>query len=103
MILESFTASAGRALKRADLLAKRQNASVVEPLDLLAALAAESESRACELLVELGVEMDRLWAGLGPGCWKPWRNRSTLSSKPTRPVSRVRSRRCPSRRACGRS
>ena len=47
MFLESFTASAERALKRADLLAKRQNASVVEPLDLLAALAAESESRAC--------------------------------------------------------
>ncbi len=67
MFLESFTASAGRALKRADLLAKRQNASVVEPLDLLAALAAESESRACELLVELGVEMDRLWAGMGSG------------------------------------
>lgn len=54
-------------MKRADLLARRQNAMVVEPLDLLAALAAESESRACELLVELGVEMDRLWAGLGTG------------------------------------
>ena len=65
MFLESLTASAGRALKRANLLAKSQNASVVEPLDLLAALAAESESRACELLVELGLEMDRLWAGLG--------------------------------------
>ena len=67
MFLESFTASAGRAVRRAELLAKRQNATVVEPLDLLAALAAESESRACELLVELGVEMDRLWAGLGSG------------------------------------
>ena len=67
MFLESFTASAGRALKRADLLARRQNASVVDSLDLLAALAAESESRACELLVELGVEMDHLRAGLGPG------------------------------------
>ena len=65
MFIESFTASAGRALKRADLVARHQNAPVVEPLDLLAALAAESESRACELLVELGVEMDRLWAGLG--------------------------------------
>lgn len=67
MFLESFTASAARALKRADLLAKRQNESFVEPLNLLAALAAESESRACELLIELGVEMERLWAGLGPG------------------------------------
>ena len=67
MFLESFTASAGRALKRADLLAKRQNAAAIEPLDLLAALAVESESRACELLIELGVEMDRLWEGLGQG------------------------------------
>jgi thiamine-phosphate pyrophosphorylase len=67
VFLESFTASAERALKRADLVAKHQNASTVEPLNLLAALAAESESRACELLVELGVAMDRLWAGLGPG------------------------------------
>jgi thiamine-phosphate pyrophosphorylase len=67
VFLESYTASAGRALKRADRLAKHQNATAVEPLDLLAALAAESESRACELLVELGVQMDRLWAELGPG------------------------------------
>ena len=64
---ESFTASAERALKRADWLARRRGAAVVEPLDLLAALAAESESRAAELLVEFGVEMDRLWAELGPG------------------------------------
>jgi thiamine-phosphate pyrophosphorylase len=67
VFLESFTASAGRALKRADMLAKRRNGSVVETLDLLAALSAESESRACELLVELGVDVDRLRAGLGPG------------------------------------
>ena len=65
MFQESLTASAGRALQLADLLAKRQNATVVEPLDLLAALAAEPENRAAELLVELGVRMDQLWAGLG--------------------------------------
>jgi thiamine-phosphate pyrophosphorylase len=51
---------------RADLLAKRRRGSVVEPLDLLAALASEPETRASELLVELGVEIDRLWDGLGP-------------------------------------
>ncbi len=66
MFFDSFTASAERAMKRADQLARRQNAPSVEPLDLLAALAAESDSRASELLRELGVEMDRLWAGLGP-------------------------------------
>ena len=89
VFLESFTASAGRALKRADLLAKHQNAPVVEPLDLLAALAAESESRAAELLVELGVEMDRLWAGLGPEFWRPWPNRTSRSSKPRRAETRL--------------
>jgi thiamine-phosphate pyrophosphorylase len=66
VIFESFTASAERAMLRADLLAKRRRGSVVEPLDLLAALASEPETRASELLVELGVETDRLWDGLGP-------------------------------------
>ena len=51
-MFESFTASAERAMLRADLLAKRRRASIVEPLDLLAALAAEPETRASELLVE---------------------------------------------------
>jgi thiamine-phosphate pyrophosphorylase len=67
VFFESFTASAERAMRRAEQLARRQSAQTVGPLDLLAALAAESESRASELMVELGVEMDRLWAGLGPG------------------------------------
>jgi thiamine-phosphate pyrophosphorylase len=71
VLFESFTASAERAMKRAELLARRQNASTVGPLDLLAALASESDSRASELLVELGVEFDRLWAGLAPGLTQP--------------------------------
>jgi len=62
----SFTASAERALKRADRLARRRGAVLIEPLDLLAALAVESESRAAELLVEFGVETARLWTELGP-------------------------------------
>jgi thiamine-phosphate pyrophosphorylase len=53
-------------MRRADVLAKRRSATIVEPLDLLAALAAESESRAAGLLAELGVAADQLWAGLGP-------------------------------------
>jgi thiamine-phosphate pyrophosphorylase len=65
VFFESFTASAGRALKRAEALARRQRRTTVGPLDLLAALAAESESRASELLVELGVETESLWAGFG--------------------------------------
>ena len=61
-MLESFTAGAGRTLRRADRLARRRGAKTVEPLDLLASLAAESESRAALLLAELGVESDQLWA-----------------------------------------
>jgi thiamine-phosphate pyrophosphorylase len=65
-MFESFTAGAERALRRADQLARRRGASGVEPLDLLAALAAESESRAAELLLECGVPRDRLWAEFEP-------------------------------------
>jgi thiamine-phosphate pyrophosphorylase len=61
-MFESLTAGAGRTLRRADRLARRRGGSAVEPLDLLASLAAESESRASLLLAELGVEIDRLWA-----------------------------------------
>ena len=71
MIFESFTASAERAMMRADQLAKNRGASSIEPLDVLAALAVEPESRASELLVELGVEIDRLWDGLGPEFSRP--------------------------------
>ncbi len=65
-MFESFTASAERTLKRAGRLARRRGAAVVEPLDLLAGLSAESESRAAELLVEFGIETERLWAELDP-------------------------------------
>ena len=100
---ESFTASAGRAMDRADRLAKGQNALFVEPLDLLAALAAESESRASELLLELGVEMDRLWAGLGPGIATSDGTCGMRSSKPASQRTRHCRSRCPSRPRCGRS
>ena len=65
-MFESYTASAGRTLIRADRLARRRGSTAIEPLDLLASLAAESESRAAELLVEFGVERERLWAELDP-------------------------------------
>ena len=89
MMFESFTASAERALKRAELLAKRRDARSVEPLDLLAALAAESESRAAELLVEFGVEMDRLWAGSARSFGGPGGIRRQPSSKPSRSRARA--------------
>ena len=65
-MFESYTASAERTLIRADRLARRRGAGAIEPLDLLAALAAEPESRAAELLLEFGVEPGRLWAELDP-------------------------------------
>jgi thiamine-phosphate pyrophosphorylase len=65
-MFESFTAGAERAIKRAEELARHRGVIVVEPLDLLAALAVESENRAAELLSECGVLTDRLWAALGP-------------------------------------
>src|SRR5262245_43813869 len=45
-MLDSLTASAGRTLRRADRLARRRGAATVDPLDLLASLTTESESRA---------------------------------------------------------
>ena len=65
-MFESFTASAGRALMRADRLARRREAPAVEPLDLLASLTAERESRAAVLLAEFGIETERIWAALEP-------------------------------------
>ncbi len=100
MFFESFTASAGRAMKRAELLARRQNSLSVEPLDLLAALAAESESRAAELLIELGVEMDQLWVRLGPELASVNDDRDLDAETPD-PASRRRSH-CRSHPRCDR-
>jgi thiamine-phosphate pyrophosphorylase len=66
LMFYAFTASADRALKRADRLARQRSAAVIEPLDLLAALVAESECRAAELLADFGVDTEKLWAELGP-------------------------------------
>ncbi len=65
-MFESFTPSAQRAMKRAERLARLRGADLIEPIDLLAALTGEEESRAAELLVEFGVDVARLWTELGP-------------------------------------
>jgi thiamine-phosphate pyrophosphorylase len=65
MLESSFTAGARRALEGAQARARLRGASEVEPTDLLAALADESEGRAATILAEHGLDPDRLWAALG--------------------------------------
>ncbi len=64
-MLESCTAGAQRALDRAQTRAQRRGAQAVEPVDLLAALVDEPESRAAELLAGFGLQAERLWSLLG--------------------------------------
>jgi thiamine-phosphate pyrophosphorylase len=63
-MFDSLTASAVRSLERADRLARLRASTSVEPMDLLAALAVEQESRAVDLMVECGVDMALLLASL---------------------------------------
>jgi thiamine-phosphate pyrophosphorylase len=65
MLESSITAGALRALERAQVRARLRRALAVEPIDLLAALADESESRAATILAEHGLDADRLRAALG--------------------------------------
>lgn len=62
---ESFTPGAQRALDRAQALAARRGATLVEPLDVIRALAEESESRAAQLLTEFGLPPERQIEVLG--------------------------------------
>ncbi len=64
-MLESFTAGALRALDRAQRRAWHRGSTLVEPIDLLAALAEEPESRAASLLTEHGLDPEHLLAELG--------------------------------------
>ena len=52
---EAFTAGAQRVIDRAHEVARRRGVGAVEPVDLLAALADETESRAAALLAEHGL------------------------------------------------
>ncbi len=64
-MFESFTASALRALRRAEGRARARSADSVELIDLAAALADESESRAAALLLEFGLTPEQLLEALG--------------------------------------
>lgn len=64
-MLDSFTEGALRAIDRAQARAQMRDAPAVEPTDLLAALADESESRAAVLLARFGLEASALLEALG--------------------------------------
>ena len=85
---ESMTAGASRAIKGAAGRAERRGSVLVEPIDLLAALIAESESRAAVLLLELGLDRRATAArhrppgrfARGNRCRKPARKRRRASA-----------------------
>ncbi len=64
-MLESYTAGASRVLSQSQARARARAALAVEPADLFAALADESESRAALLLAEFGLDPAALRAALG--------------------------------------
>lgn len=68
---ESFTAGAARALSRARARARARGVRIVEPIDCLAALVDEPESRAAALLVEHGLDLTRLYEALGVSAVSP--------------------------------
>jgi thiamine-phosphate pyrophosphorylase len=65
MLESSMTAGALRALERAQVRARLRGAPAVEPIDLLAALADEPESRASTILAGHGLDPERLRVALG--------------------------------------
>lgn len=62
---ESSTPGAQRALDRALARARRRGAAMIEPIDLLAALADEPESRASAILAGGGLDPAEIAPGLG--------------------------------------
>ena len=62
---DAFTRGGTAGLNRAESLARVRGGSTVEPIDLLAALTAEAESRAAELMVRFGLEPERVLVALG--------------------------------------
>jgi thiamine-phosphate pyrophosphorylase len=62
---QEFTPGAERALDRARARAAARGALSVEPIDLLTALADETESRAAALLAQFGLEPARVLEALG--------------------------------------
>ena len=64
-MFETTTAGATRALNRAAARARRRGAAMIEPIDLLAALADEPESRAGLLMAGRGLDLPAIVEALG--------------------------------------
>ncbi|MGE3822551.1 MAG: thiamine phosphate synthase [Isosphaeraceae bacterium] len=62
---DSYTEGVRRAIARAQVRARRRGSAVVEPTDVLAALADEPECRAAELLAACGLGSAEVWEALG--------------------------------------
>ena len=62
---DAYTPGAQRALDRAQVRARAHGGSSVEPVDLLAALVDEAESRAAELMAQFGLDPARVLNALG--------------------------------------
>ena len=62
---DAYTPGAQRALDRAQVRARARGGSSVEPVDLLAALVDEAESRAAELMAQFGLDPARVLNALG--------------------------------------
>jgi thiamine-phosphate pyrophosphorylase len=64
-LMDSLTPGAHRALERAEAQARSRGSSLIEPDDLLVALAEDAESRAVGLLTEHGTDLAVLFEILG--------------------------------------
>ena len=64
-MLESFTPGALRVIRRSEARARDRGAPRIEPIDLVAGLLDEPESRAATFLEEFGLDPSRLFASLG--------------------------------------
>jgi thiamine-phosphate pyrophosphorylase len=82
---EMFTAGAQRALERALMRAHWRGSSMVEAIDLLAALVDEPESRAASLLAEFGLDPIGVLGALGATPWPD--DESELAELPSAPHS----------------
>jgi thiamine-phosphate pyrophosphorylase len=85
---DDWTPGAQRALERAQARARQRGGAAVEPLDLLAALVDEAESRAAELLSRFGLDPARLLGsleGLGADP-RPEAGEPSLAGGSSRPV-----------------